>query len=699
MIGGNSFGVNNASLGNIIIALNMYKFYIKLKKNDDNKIYYFVFDLNNNNDLVNSFGLTDTILTNGNTPLRNSKTFLDLNGAKEKKFIITLKGIVYNSPISSQFSSAGSEIEFIESSGAKGTLKISVAKKENTDANIPIFELIIGEMEEQIFRGESYSTPLLPMSRYNLNSLINQLKEVKNEYDAIDSTNVVLKQATLIRLKTREDELFSSINHLSINEFSDNDLVYLYKYLVGNKDLREKYATKSSVILEKIKQRDAENKNHLLLDQLKGVSVIQPPTIQDPTIQTQLTMQQQLDNIKNKVIVKLRNEILHQIIDQYKYIKNVDGTEKLISPSNEGTKKLIKKYNLVTSNNAKNSINQLYEFLKTNNYINLENNALNENGEKISNIFYNFIVYLISRNHKSESIISAEELSDILNMINETVLTNPSDSVSKLFSTSLLNYLTKQMHIEEATAIAEAAAATEEAETYGQEEGLGDMGEEGLGPETSMSISGEKNARQFVQFGGGDINQNAIIILENNTTNLDISEFAEPVIYLVKDTSNLENVRTMGSDNPNIPVFGYLTVGKPLLLKLLEIQTNQRVSFAPEDSKYKKAINTILGFMQANPILTGGIVTSMLNELSIKIKTSELPYAENMPILKDALKTIITHIIGPNAAGWAVWLLSDAPKPVAEATLEQNVAYTGGKKQKSRKNNIKRTKKQTRKSK
>ena len=56
MKGGESFGINNTSFGNIIIALNMFKYYIKVdytekKDSPENGVYYFIFNLNEGNNL------------------------------------------------------------------------------------------------------------------------------------------------------------------------------------------------------------------------------------------------------------------------------------------------------------------------------------------------------------------------------------------------------------------------------------------------------------------------------------------------------------------------------------------------------------------------------------------------------------------------------------------------------------------------
>ena len=101
------------------------------------------------------------------------------------------------------------------------------------------------------------------------------------------------------------------------------------------------------------------------------------------------------------------------------------------------------------------------------------------------------------------------------------------------------------------------------------------------------------------------------IILENNSTDLNISEFAEPVIYLKKSSnSNIDSFGTMSGNK--IPVFGYLTVGKQLMLRLLEIQTNQRVSFKKPDT----TIEYLKNYALQNPLFILTLATSLFATLS-----------------------------------------------------------------------------------
>ena len=137
MKGGDSFGMNNATFGNIIIALNMFKYYIKVQYSNDsekdkNGVYFFIFDLNENN-FVTSYGLTNDILVNGNLDIRNSKSFLDL-GINQKKYEALLSGKAYKK--------IGESDLFNEESGIDSTLKINIKENE-----IPYITLLLGEIQ------------------------------------------------------------------------------------------------------------------------------------------------------------------------------------------------------------------------------------------------------------------------------------------------------------------------------------------------------------------------------------------------------------------------------------------------------------------------------------------------------------------------------------------------------------------------
>ena len=125
MKGGESFGINNMSFGNIIIALNNYKFYIKLQyTNSDQEetpksgIYYFVFDLKKNN-MVTSFGLPDKILVDGNLDTNISKTSLDI-GLNNGVLKLYLDGKAYKN--------TNNTITFNEDDGLNSNLQIFDSK-------------------------------------------------------------------------------------------------------------------------------------------------------------------------------------------------------------------------------------------------------------------------------------------------------------------------------------------------------------------------------------------------------------------------------------------------------------------------------------------------------------------------------------------------------------------------------------------
>jgi hypothetical protein len=144
MKGGENLGLNNSDLGNIILSLTNFDFYIKLQANNgvkvqpsdaDGEIYYFVFDLTDNN-FVTEYGLFKDLLLNGNKPTILSKTFSEMkDGAQGTE--VKLEGKAYKQSATNKLSSATnkastSNVNFVDSKGNLGQIS-----KPNSATNKP----------------------------------------------------------------------------------------------------------------------------------------------------------------------------------------------------------------------------------------------------------------------------------------------------------------------------------------------------------------------------------------------------------------------------------------------------------------------------------------------------------------------------------------------------------------------------------
>jgi hypothetical protein len=155
---------------------------------------------------------------------------------------------------------------------------------------------------------------------------------------------------------------------------------------------------------------------------------------------------------------------------------------------------------------------------------------------------------------------------------------------------------------------------------------------------------------------GGGI-ANAQVILVNNSSDLNVSEFAEPIIYLTsKNPKKIVNFSKIGDKEGKIPVFGYLTVGKQLMLELLELQTNQKVSFQPEDSKTQKFKKLAM----ANPALVIGVATYLFNAIvNIGIDKLGFDFYTVKEMVTHVCTTLFGSVGGNILATTTTWFLPD----------------------------------------
>jgi hypothetical protein len=258
MKGGNSFGINSASFGNIIIALNMFKYYIKVDYIDgtenetNNGIYYFIFELTGKNGIVTQLGLNASIIQNGNLDISMSKTLLDLQLNRDI-YECTLVGKAYKK------NGKSSDLTFIEDSGINAELKIRtqnnafpkfilVLKPESEDHN-PKFpgafdrtgsttrELPLRENNEITFVSnnqdntlDSWSEPDQNDMKEEIVKMIDNNKKLVSNYrenqSDIDKEALVDNQVKLLTLLC--DRKFN---------LEDNDLlIYLFTILENEKN-------------------------------------------------------------------------------------------------------------------------------------------------------------------------------------------------------------------------------------------------------------------------------------------------------------------------------------------------------------------------------------------------------------------------------------------------------------------------------
>ena len=597
MKGGESFGINNISLGNIIIALNNYNFYIKLQYTDENDkdkngVYYFIFDLKDN-DIITSYGLTNKILVNGNLDIRNSKTFLDLDLNKSNEYELFLKGKAYKS-----LDDSTAQISFNEKDGIPSGLEIALAQNE-----VPKYILTFGIQQKQEIPGKAERNLPTACTLDELNTYISDQKSNIQTYNT--DKNDLNKDLVL----TNQTKLFTCITFL-IDSMDTPTITEVYKLLNDTNNLiLDDSASMSSYtgILANL-TRKIKTIDKTILTPVKGPikPISQPPSNQQqPNQSTGQNTTQPTQGKKKSGEDDNKTLLLSNIYDDKLQSQLTDTLSQTIS--NKGI--------------AENAYNYLFKTLKTQNYIDEQNN-INEMGKVIANAYRRVIIKLVKNG--ITNLYFPNIYSSIIDVLKEKNIT----TMEMLDSNwaSLLPFI----------------------------------------------IQANSKINQKKMIGGATAN--CKVILENNEDDIkNISEFGEPIIYI---NNNKSNIVGLNSKYNKIPVFGYLTVGKQLMLILLELQTNQRVSFKQQQTKTEKAKAMLYEFAVRNPAAAAGIATIFANGITKILIESGIPYANNLPHVKEVVTYILSGLVGdwvaPVLTGW----LPSADRNKSSSSSDSSSAYT-----------------------
>ena len=593
MKGGNSFNINSVSFGNIVLALNNYKFYIKLNYKDStdidntngkNGIYYFIFDLKNNQ-MISSYGLTNKIIVNGNLDIRNSKTFLDMNLNSENQYELILNGKAYKSI--SDTTNNTDEIEFDENDGIQSTLQMFLSENE-----IPNYILSLGLKPDQLPKELPGNGVVLKPGDCDTTKL-NELMTEQTTYIGIYNSSEDKSNITQV-IESNQNDLFTCISSL-MDSMDDDTIINVYNFLVDKNNfvnldtISGKYVGITSAISRLIKSKKL---------QIPKNTQVAPEA---PTEKVTAAAPQSQD-----IPQQTKTLLLTTIYDE-------DLKQKLINSL--GTK-------LKNNGIAQNAYDVLFTNLKNDNYIDSNDNTINEIGKIISVAYRKLIIQLYNGGTTLDN-VSFRDLYQITNTYlsdnNIKDVKTLEDSWSNISQNILLQF--NKLH---------------------------------------------KSPMEKKQEGGG-LTSNAIPIIENNSDDYtDIQQFSEPIIYLnKKQKDNVKSINT--TDTNKIPVFGYLTIGKQLMIILLEIQTNNRVPFKYEkpSNSYEKAKNMLTGLLKRFPILGTTFLITVANALTKILIEAGVP----MIHVKTVVTTILTGLIGETTT-WALtsWLPGANPSPETPTT-------------------------------
>ena len=604
MIGGNSFSISDATYGSLLVALNDMNYFIKLNYTPDigakKETYFFVFNLSKNNNIVNSFGLPDKLVTNGNLNSRKSKTWLELD-TEDKKFIKIINGFAY------KVEPEMKDNNFDASLGIPSKLTIGMLGNAEEKNQEPGYKLELGVKEDEHFMGNStkLGRPTF-LEQTNIMADMTNLINKKKEFDAgnkslIDKTS----------LGTLENDFFEKLTRDQVEVLTDEDIEKLMMFIsIENNFLA--------------KPEQGSNLNKAIL----SVAAVYRKRFPNERKYLKDT-QKEFNDVK-----KLEKEEQKEEQKEEETTTNIDSTKLSIFDKERLEDSILKNLPMslpeLTKQKIKEAINKLNEYLETQpGRMNINSKVLTPLGKKsVKDVKLGII----------NKIKSSQD-----NLINDDILLD----IVKFKK--------------------------------------GTTGIKGM-------------------IGGADFIPNATTIL---TPALDepnkISEYGEPMIYITppKDPTKRSRIlqfSEMGTDTEKIPVFGYLTVGKQMLLKLLDLQTNLNAPFTEPQTKYEKIKNGFFEFVKANPILALTVVGGIANAIGVAMAQSGLYGIKDIPTIKEVIISVFESIFGKGLKSSALWLtlstyMSD-PDRTKSWFKKPDQPPAGGGKKKSRKNiKTKRTKK------
>jgi len=602
MIGGNSFNISDATYGSLLVALNNMNYFIKLDYipaiGAKKETYFFVFNLSKNNNIVNSFGLSNKLITNGNLNSRKSKTWLELD-TEDKKFIKIINGFAY------KVEPEMKDNNFDASLGIPSKLTIGMIGNAKENNERPGYKLELGVKEDEHFMGNS--TKLGRPTFLEQTNIMADMMNLINKRKEFDAGNKSLIDKT--SLATLENDFFEKITRDQVEVLTDEDVEKLMMFISNENNFLAK-------------PEQGSNLNKAIL----SVSAVYRKRFPNERKDIRDT-QKEINDLK-----KLEKEEQKEEQKEEETTTNIDSTKLSIFDKERLEDSILKNLPMslpeLTKQKIKEAINKLNEYLETQpGRMNINSKVLTPLGKKsVKDVKLGII----------NKIKSSQD-----NLINDDILLD----IVKFKK--------------------------------------GTTGIKGM-------------------IGGADFIPNATTIL---TPTLDepnkISEYGEPIIYIIppKDPTKRSRIlqfSEMGAEK--IPVFGYLTVGKQMLLKLLDLQTNLNAPFAEPETVTEKLKNSFLKFAAANPVLALTIVGGIANAIGVTMAQSGIYGIKDIPTIKEVIISVFESIFGKGLKSTALWLslstfMSD-PDRTKSWFKKPDEPPAGGGKKKSRKNiKTKRTKK------
>ena len=702
----NSFNAKNLDFGNIIILFNNYSFYIKLlyqksEDSSDQEIYYFVFSLKDNN-IINSFGLFNQIIENINVDKNISKSYSEFD--VHDNVIdndVSIKGTAYkNNNALSFLSQNGIEATlyvFISSNGPSYQLKLKDSKLDDTEKkeDEPRFlnEETQGDNgETQDYNGETQTE--FDDNTDAINSKFDDLKRESSDENIQDIKTILIKQ--ILYFKNLKQEVTSLNNKIKIElveknrkstgkseysgpirnfypgklrEYFDNLLkITSYQYDVNSSSFN---------YINSIDNIDNEPSFNIQLQEfLKGIIT----KFYQRNLSTFIDYQNKIQKIQeiieiNKFSLKLSGSfnglkkevdvIIEKINNSLKSFKS-SAESSIVPDLSSARPKKDRIMELITQNTSnfytkilddlKKRVSERKYLLPLVKYlegmkIKMLRQAKFETLDEINIIRHNFCVFLAMRDIY---LLSKEDYAVVKEF--ENSFKDYSEIFANKSEREIIKYITKNLDYD-------------------------------TNDSNFKSSGGACDKNYEIDLAGNPV-QNAVPVISTlDKIVTDLSKLQEPIIY-IENSITVEKLllrkKTEINEKEKMPVFGYLTIGKELIIKLSELQGNQNHSF----QLGKNTTTKLIDWMYKNPFTVAALTTVMLNTLTKFLVDNG--YTGEVVHVKNILTSILSYIVGPSAAGWATFLLSNAnaPPPPVDETKPVSVE-TGGKRIKSKRNKFK----------
>ena len=531
--------INSFNYSNSLIFLNTYSFYIKCIEGKNT--HYFIFSLKENG-LVSNYGLDNKLLVNSNNGDRKSKTYVDIYLDDNNK--TTFYGYSYT--ILNDSKGVGDII--LDSSDKKpAKFTIELNQYEN-----PFYTLEIDVDSSEYFSHIGNDSGKLDTNNCDFDSTLRDLEELikmKTELDSKEGIKLPSKSKEGIKGPLKSDEN----KQLIINQLKLQKKTFdcLYKTIKDSDSVRQSGVSVAKEILSAIKT----DKNFILDDKeyattgeddiskeissiaylyqkiskhlekiLKNIYDDTPPEV----INTPPPEAVSPENVKDVTVTSPEK------VENVEDVKDVTSPEKVsvTSPEQEFEFKL---------NKLEKDVRNSYDAFKDLNFV--DSSLLLQ----LLNAENTFLIFLIKESKNYRNLTFKEYLKNVILksppefMILETKDLRLNDTKESIFKKKEYSDLFENLL------------------TY-----LGSL----------------RNIERKITTKGGAGSILPVEVELSKQNDLDFNSFLEKTIY-IKPDKRLMYTSVSGSNK--IPIIGYFTIGKNLLLKMVEYQTNNKASFTSEE--------------------------------------------------------------------------------------------------------------------